>query len=307
MERVASKTNMRASATLMAPLVFVLLWSTGPVATRIGVADVSGLDLLTWRFAALAVIAAGYALATRRLGRLPPMVIAHCAIAGVLIQAMFIGSVFVALDMGMSAGMSALLTGLQPVAAAVCARWLLGERLGRIALGGMVLAAAGLVVYAGHRVSAADLTAAPLALHVAGVIAIGVGLVYQRRFCNGVALTDNLAIQYLAGAAAVALFVSVVPSAPSQWTPAALAALVWLVAVLSVGATALLLVLSGRGRVSSTASLFFLMPPTTAVIAAPVLGEQVTPTAVTGLVVTSAGVAVVMHGHRVARRLLPSW
>ncbi len=200
-----------------------------------------------------------------------------------------------------------MLTGLQPVAAAVCARWLLGERLGRVALLGMALAAAGLVLYAGHRVSAADLAAAPLALHVVGVIGIGAGLVYQRRFCNGVALTDNLAVQYIAGALAVALLISVVPSAPSDWTPEALGSLVWLVAVLSVGATALLLVLSGRGQVASTASLFFLMPPTTAVMAALVLGERVTPTAVTGLVVTSAGVAIVMHGHRIARRLRPGW
>ncbi len=306
MEHTAATARIRDTASLAAPLVFVLLWSTGPVATRIGVADVAGLDLLAWRFAVLAVIAAGYALGTRRLGRLEPALIGHCAVAGVLIQATFIGSVFVALDMGMSAGMSALLTGLQPVAAAVCARWLLGERLGRVALTGMALAAAGLVVYAGHRVSTADLAAAPLALHGLGVLAIGLGLVYQRRFCNGVALTDNLALQYIAGAAAVALLVTLVPSASSDWTLAALGALVWLVAVLSVGATALLLVLSGRGRVSSTASLFFLMPPTTAVIAALVLGEGVTPIAVAGLVVTTAGVATVMHGHRLARRLLPS-
>ena len=291
---VATAATARAHALICAaaPAGFVLLWSTGPVATKIGVADLAALDLLAWRFALLAAIMGGFALATGRLRSLPWHVVTHCAVAGVLIQAIYLGSAFAALDMGMTAGLSALITGLQPLVAAALAAAFLDQRLGRRRALGMALAGAGLLIYAGHQLTAASLDAAPLALHLAGVISIGAGLVYQRRFCSGVALLDNVTVQYVAGALFVAVSTLALPAGISDWTPRAFRALLWLILVLSLGATTLLVFLTNRGHVVDTANLFFLAPPLTAVIARVVLGEPVTGTTLSGLALTTLGVAV---------------
>lgn len=300
MHRASTMNGNASGLAAAAPVVFVLLWSTGPVAAKVGVADVAALELLAWRFGVLAVVTGAFGLVTGRLRRLAPREAGHCAVAGLLIQASYLGCGFTAMDLGMTAGLSALITGFQPIAAAAFAAWLLRERLTRGQLAGMAMALAGLVIYAGHRLSAADLAPLPLGLHLVGVVAIGAGIVYQRRFCSGVDLVDNVTVQYIAGAIAVGGLAALVPTGGGTWTPAALGALAWLVIVLSLGATTLLVLLVNRGRVSGTASLFFLMPPTTAVMAGLYLGEALSAATVTGLVVATAGVAVVMRTGRTA-------
>jgi drug/metabolite transporter (DMT)-like permease len=274
-----------------APVGFVLLWSTGPVATKVGVSDLAAIDLLAWRFALLAAVMGGFVLISGRLRRMSKHDIGHCTVAGLLVQAIYLGTAFTALDMGMSAGFSALITGLQPIAAAIFAAVLLHERLVPAQIAGMALAFVGLMVYAGHQLTAAGLDPAPLALHLAGVVSIGAGLVYQRRYCSHVNLVNNLSIQYVAGGVFVTALALALPVGASEWTAHAIAALLWLVLVLSLGATTLLVFLANRGRVSSTASLFFLMPPTTAVMANLYLGERMTWSTVLGGTPTWVAVA----------------
>ena len=295
MHGASGTTGYGPALVAAAPVVFVLLWSTGPVAAKVGVADVAALELLAWRFAVLALVTGAFGLATGRLLRLAPRAAAHCAVAGLLIQASYLGCGFTAMQLGMTAGFSALITGFQPVAAAVFASWLLDERLGRGQLAGMALALAGLALYAGHQVTAAGLAPFPLGLHLAGVVAIGAGIVYQRRFCSRVDLLDNVTVQYIAGALAVGGVAALLPTGGGTWTLPALGALAWLVIVLSLGATTLLVFLVNHGHVAGTASLFFLMPPTTAVMAGLYLGEALSATTVTGLVVATTGVALVMR------------
>jgi drug/metabolite transporter (DMT)-like permease len=77
-----------------------------------------------------------------------------------------------------------------------------------------------------------------------------------------------------------------------DWTPDLVFALLWLVLVLSLGAISLLYILLRRGAAARVASLFFLVPPTTALIAWPLFGERLGPVEITGMVITVAGVAL---------------
>lgn len=294
----SATTEARAATSAAAPVGFVLLWSTGPVATKVGVSDLAAIDLLAWRFALLAAVMGGFLLVSGRLRRMPKRDIGHCAVAGLLVQAIYLGTAFTALDMGMSAGFSALITGFQPIAAAIFAAVLLRERLVPAQIAGMALAFTGLMIYAGHQLTAAGLDPAPLVLHLAGVVSIGAGLVYQRRYCSHANLVDNLSIQYVAGAVFVSTLVLALPAGAGEWTPRAIAALLWLVLVLSLGATTLLVFLANHGDVSRTANLFFLMPPATAVMATLYLGEPMTWSTAAGLTVTTIGVAVAMRAGR---------
>lgn len=298
---VKTKCQVDGWMQRLSPTLFVVLWSTGPVATKVGVADVKALDLLAWRFGLLAAIMGSFGLVSGRLRRLPYWHVAHCAVAGILIQAIYLGTAFVALDRGMMAGLSALITGLQPVAAAVCAAALLNERLSWAQIAGMGMALLGLLIYAVYQLAVENLSVLPLTLHLFGVISIGVGLVYQRRFCRGVRLVDNLIVQYVAGAIIVTALFVLSPTGSGEWTTRAVCALLWLVVVLSLGAITLLVALTNRGYVTDTANLFFLMPPTTAVMASLYLGEELAWPTMIGLLVATTGVALATRFSLAAR------
>ena len=78
-----------------------------------------------------------------------------------------------------------------------------------------------------------------------------------------------------------------------QWNGEFLFALLWLAIVLSLGAISLLYLMIRRGAASKVASLFFLTPSVTAVLAFLLFGETLNWLAVAGLLVTAAGVALV--------------
>jgi drug/metabolite transporter (DMT)-like permease len=78
-----------------------------------------------------------------------------------------------------------------------------------------------------------------------------------------------------------------------DWTGEFVFALGWLAVVLSLGAITLLNVLIRRGAASKVASLFYLTPGATAVIAWAVFGETLAPSGIAGLVVAAVGVALV--------------
>ena len=106
-------------------------------------------------------------------------------------------------------------------------------------------------------------------------------------------LRSGSVVQYLAAAAGCALVSLAFEEQRIDWTGEFLFALAWLVLVLSLGAVSLLYWLIKHGAAARVSSLFFLAPPVTALIAWPLFGETFGPLALTGMVLTVAGVALV--------------
>ena len=208
--------------------------------------------------------------------------------------------------------MSAVIVSLQPVLTAVLAATLLGERVTPLqwlgfALGiggvGMVLSrglAAAVSGAAGAEVGAT--AGAAGALPPAGVVACLVALVagtagtlYQKRHGAAVPLLSGTAVQYAAASAVLLLAAAATEDMRVEWTPPFVAALAWLVVALSLGAVLLLLTLLRRGTAAGVSSLFYLVPPATAVEGYLLFGERLSPLALAGLVVTAVGVALVLR------------
>ena len=103
-------------------------------------------------------------------------------------------------------------------------------------------------------------------------------------------------IQYLPCVAAMAVLASLTETMQIQWTGQFMFALGWLVLVLSVGAVSLLNLLIGRGSAVNVASLFYLTPPTTALIAWALFDETLSGLALVGMVVAVAGVWLARQG-----------
>jgi drug/metabolite transporter (DMT)-like permease len=87
-----------------------------------------------------------------------------------------------------------------------------------------------------------------------------------------------------------------------HWTPQFVFALGWLVIVLSLGAITLLYLLIRHGEAARVSSLFYLVPPTTALMAYGMFAERLTGTGLLGMGVAVVGVALVVARPRAAPR-----
>ena len=284
------------------PALFVLLWSTGFVGAKYGLPYAEPFTLLSLRMVLAAVLLAGLAalVGSERLSRTSSW---HAAVVGTFLHAGYLGGVFYAISIGTPAGVAAVVVSLQPVLTAVLAARLLAERLVARQWLGLLLGVAGvaLVVGPGLTASASARGSLPLAGLLACVVALASGTtatLYQKRHGDDIPLLPGTAVQYAAAAGVLLVLATATESMTLRWTPQLLAALVWLVLVLSLGAVLLLLLLLRRGSASSVSSLLYLVPPAVAVEAYVMFDERLVPLSVLGVVVAAAGVALVVAPRR---------
>lgn len=279
------------------PLFFFFLWSTGFIVAKLGLPYAPPLTFLILRcLGALAVL-----LPMVLLFRAPwpHGQILHVAVAGLLLQAGYLGGVWAAIKLGMPAGLTALIVGMQPILTAACAP-LIGERVRPRQWLGLALGLSGvaLVVYA--KLHLAGLTATGILLCVFALLCITAGTMYQRRWCPSFDLRTGTVIQFGASAA-VLLPLAVVlegldPALSSvTWSMDFIAAWLWSIFALSIGAIFLLFTLIRRSQATEVTSLLYLTPPTTAVMAWLLFGEAFSPLALAGMAVAVLGVAFVVR------------
>ncbi len=281
----------------LAPVGFVLLWSTGFVGARYGLPYAAPFTFLAVRLAIAGVLLAGLAAATRSLSALSLQQVRNASVAGLLLHAGYLGGVFFAIADGLPASVAAVVVSLQPLLTAALATRLLDEHLvGRQWVGlGVGVAGVGLVLAPG--LSAGQGAYAPVAVLacVVALIAGSAGTLWQKRHGDRIPLLTGTAVQY--GAAALLLLVLALATEDTsiRWTPRFVVAMVWLVVALSLGAILLLLLLLRRGSAASVSSLFYLVPPATALESYVVFGEQLKPLSLLGIGVTAVGVALVLR------------
>ena len=274
------------------PLLFVVLWSTGFVGAKLGLPDCEPLTLLSLRYAAVLTLMGAFALFTRAPWPASPAQWGHIGVSGLLVHAIYLGGVFTAIRLGLPAGVTALVVGLQPVLTALGAGLFLRERVRATQWGGLALGLAGVVLVVAHKVAGSGGPAAatllvPAVIALAGITA---GTLYQKRFCPSFDLRSGSVIQFLPCLVATALVAWRTETMVVHWTPAFMFALGWLVLVLSLGAVSLLNVLIRSGSAVNVASLFYLTPPTTALIAWAMFGETLTGLALAGMALAVLGV-----------------
>ena len=281
----------------MGPGVFVVLWSTGFIAGKAGLPYAEALTFLTVRFAIVTVV---MLIAALLVGAAWPkgVMIAHLAVVGLLMHGLQLGGVFSAMQMGLPAGLAALIVSLQPILIAAVVGPLLGERVSLRQWVGFVLGFGGaaLVLSERYGLSAAPASLVAPALAVSGLIGGTAGTLYQKRHCTHANLWTSAVIQYAAATVPVALLAARFETMAIIWSGPFIAALAWLVLALSVGAISLLYLLIRRGAVSKLASYFFMVPPTTALIAWAMFGEHLGVVALAGMAVAALGVVLVQRG-----------
>ncbi|MEM5428344.1 DMT family transporter [Cupriavidus oxalaticus] len=298
----AAGTGTRQTAWVAAmPWLFVLIWSTGFIVAKYGMPYAEPMTFLFLRFVGVLVLMVPFVLLAGvplpRAGGTTHTdwrMVGHLAVAGLLLQAGYLGGVWAAIKLGMPAGVSALIAGMQPILTALIAARL-GERISGRQWLGLLLGIAGVALVVANKLGTSALTPASLALAVGALLSITVGTVYQKHFCPVFDLRMGSVIQFGAAALACLPFMFLFETRDVQWAAAMIGALAWSVVALSIGAISLLFLLIRQGAATKVSSLMYLTPPTTAVMAWLLFGERFPPLAAAGMVLAAFGVALVIR------------
>lgn len=281
-----------AARARLVPLLFVLLWSTGFIGAKYGMPYAGPLTFLSLRYLTLIVLMSLLAVGFRCAWPVGLRQWLHLGMAGLLIHALYLGGVFVAISQGLPAGVVSLMVGLQPLLTAVLAGMLVGERVQARQWLGLGLGLIGSVLVLSARIEGGFGWAGVLPALLA-LLGITLGTLYQKRFCPHFDWRSGAAVQFGAAGLVTLPLAFLVEGWQVQWTGEFVFALGWLVLVLSVGAIGLLNHLIRSGSAVNVASLFYLVPPATAVIAWLLFGEMLSLIQLAGLGVAVTGVALV--------------
>ena len=288
----------REGAVLRAtPFVFVLIWSTGFIVARYGMPHAPPFKFLALRYALSIPCFLMWIWLARVRWPDSKRQWLHLAVTGVLIHAIYLGGVWAAVKAGMGSGLSALIVGLQPVLTAI---WVssTGARVSKRQWLGLACGFAGLVLVVSRKFSQggsgdhADLTS--LSFAVAALLAITAGTLYQKRFVAACDVRTANVVQLVA-ALLVTLPLALLESEPIHWNNELAGAMAWSVLALTLGGSSLLYLLIHRGAATAVTSLFYLVPPSTALMAWLLFAEPITVTTLIGTALTAFGVSLVVR------------
>jgi drug/metabolite transporter (DMT)-like permease len=280
----------RPLGLIVAPFIFLGLWSMGYSVAKIGLLYTDPMTLLALRFGCVIVIMTILFLIVR-----PPLPKTraewgHLAFVGFLIQAVYFGMNYFAFESGVGAGTGALLMSFQPILVALIAPVWSAEVIGRRSWIGLALGLCGTLLVIGSRTDIEPPSLFGLTCAAVALLGITSGSLWEKRFgLNHHPVTSNL-IGYTAGFIGILPALALQDSFEVEWSGAFIAALAYLVIGNSLIAVGLLLAMIRAGDVSRVSALFFLVPPLAAMVAWIMLGEVMPPIAWLGLAAASLGV-----------------
>ena len=218
-------------------------------------------------------------------------------IVGVFMHAIYLGGVFVAIDLGLPSGLSALIAGLHPVATSVAARVFLREQLTRKQIYGVCLGLVGVLAVVIEKLQDANggVTKTAMIAMMISIFGLTIGTLVQRALGKQMPLLRGTATQYLASGVVLAM----ASGFSEQWqfslTRYTVFSMLWAVVVLSLGAVLLMMTLLARHTAAKVSSLFFLTPALSTIEGAILFDERLGALALVGLVIAIFGVRMTMQ------------
>ena len=285
------------------PAVFVLIWSTGFIVAKFGLPYAPPLTFLVIRYLLSMLCFLLWIALSRAAWPQGARQWAHLGVTGIFMHAGYLGGVWVAVKIGMGSGLVALIVGLQPVLTAL---WVSAANSPAIAKNapssvtprqwlGLVLGLAGLLLVVARKFgTGSEVTALTLGCSVFALLSITAGTLYQKRFVQPCDVRTANTIQLLAAFLITCPLVFLEHEA-IVWNHYFLGAMAWSVLALTLGGSSLLYLLIQRGAATAVTSLFYLVPPTTAMMAWVLFDEPITVVTVAGTALTALGVSLVVR------------
>jgi probable blue pigment (indigoidine) exporter len=274
-------------------LLYVFLWSSAFVPSRVLSRMGQPLWVLTVRFAIASVLMAVVVIALRRPWPRTPGAWIQIIGYGLLANATYLGCTYEALR-HLSSGMGAIIASTNPLLLALVAPALLDEPLTPRKVVGLLLGFGGVLIAMSARAGTQAARPGDVLLAFVGVVAlVGSTLVFKRLRTSEDLLSANT-LQL--GAASIVLLPL---AALHEGTPHLVStaeftlSLAYLIGVMSVGATFLWFWLLRHGEASRVSAFYFLTPIFGLALGALLLGETVRPLDGVGLAAVAAGIVLV--------------
>jgi len=285
-----------SSASLLftgAPALFVVLWSTGFIGAKMGLPYAEPATFLAIRFLLVAIILGGLCWWSDALWPRDWRNVGHILVVGLLVHGIYLGGIYAGISRGVTAGDSALIVGMQPILTAILIGPMLAESVRMRQWAGFVLGTLGLGLVSSRYFGGSSSSVSGVVFCIVGVVGMSIGTLYQKRFCSEMDLLSGSFLQFLSATIMMILIALTFETRQVHWTGEFVFALGWLVLVLSLGAMTVLWLLVRTKAATQVASLFFLVPPVTALIAWPLFGETLTLKSVSGMALVVLGILMV--------------
>ncbi len=275
-----------------APALFVFIWATGYVVAKFAAPHAEALTFLLWRYAGVVVLMLVLALASRAVWPTPRETF-HLAIAGIGIQAIYLGGVWVSIKHGMPAGIAALIVNVQPVLTAALGFWV-HEKVSKRQWLGVLLGLGGVVLVVWHKLNVTGLGWPTVAMCIAALLGMTLGTLYQKRHVPHFDLRTGQVVQFLTAWLVTLPVAYTTESFQVTWNAPFVAAMLWSIVVLTGGGISLMFLMLRHGKATTVTSYMYLVPMVTSIMAWQLFGETLTFTTMVGMAVTLLGVYLVV-------------
>lgn len=274
------------------PAIFIFIWSSGYVVAKYGLPYAEPLTFLCLRYVGVILFMGTLAL-TMRAPWPARSAWKHIAIAGILMQAGYLGGVWCAVKLGMPAGLAALIVNTQPILTAIFGP-LIGERTRGIQWLGLALGILGVGLVVANKISMLGLSGTSITLAIFALLSMTLGTLYQKKTCPSFDVRSGQVIQFLASLLVTLPFALMLETHTILWTPQFFAAMAWSIFVLSGVGISVLFIMIRHGEATKVTSYMYLVPAVTAIMAWLMFGERFTVSAMLGMLIALAGVALVV-------------
>ncbi len=276
---------------LYLPYLFVFFWSSAFVSGQFIVESASPFAALSFRFSIVALCFLVFSYIYQEKLFLSFKLIFQASITGILFHGFYLGGVFYSYSIGLSATLSALIVGLQPVLTNILSGPILKEKVSLVQWVGITFGCVGTIMVIGYDIG----NSVPLLGIISSIIALmgaTIATIWQKKFTEEIKLSVNNFYQAFS-AAIFLIIISFFFEVPFlNFDNRFIISMGWQIIMVSFGAYAILMYLIKNGSASKTSNLFFLVPPTTAIMAWLMLNEELYLIDIFGLIVCAFGVYI---------------
>ncbi len=273
------------------PLSFIIFWSSAFISGQFIVQSASPFAALAFRFIIVAICFLIFSYIFKEKILISLSVILQASITGILFHGFYLGGVFFSYSLGLSATLSALIVGLQPILTNILSGPILKEKVTTIQWFGILLGLLGTILVIGYDIG----KSIPIIGVVSSIVALlgaTTATIWQKKFTNNIPLSVNNFYQAFSASIFLIIIILIFEDPYISFDNRFILSMGWQIIMVSFGAYAILMYLIKKGTASKTSNLFFLVPPVTAVMAWAVIGEELLILDIIGLLICAFGVYI---------------
>jgi drug/metabolite transporter (DMT)-like permease len=273
------------------PFIFIILWSSAFVTTKPIIDNSEPFTALAFRFFVVSLGFLIFSIYTNKKILINRKNLLQSFFSGILFHGAYLGGVFYSISIGLPTSVAALIVTLQPILTNALAGKFLGEKILLKQWVGVILGFLGAALVLGFDIGVSLPTIGVIASFVA-LLAITTSTLWQKKISNNLPLSVSNMYQAVGGCIFHLIIISIFTDPYINFTPTFLIAISHQIFLVSFGAFTILMFLIKNNSASKTVSIFFLIPPTTAVMAWLFLDEVLNNLDLVGFVLATLGVYV---------------